>query len=211
MNRSIAENVLRAEYFELLSEVRLVAEELETRIRYAILPIVLKLTTYERVRVTSRIKECPSAINSVLQRQELSMFDPNAPEKYTLTRLKDLAGVKVLVFPSPRIEELDQALQKEFQAWTSDHLPDPSGSGQPLMLKYHGYCNSSAKVGGEYQIVPMLTGLFLDVEHSALYKPTPELANVSRSLEMQERKKDVLVTLKSFEQEFARLVEENKS
>jgi hypothetical protein len=50
----------------------------------------------------------------------------------------------------------------------------------------------------------MLVGLFWDVEHSALYKPTPELRGVARSLAMQERTQEVLRSLTAFEEEFER-------
>src|SRR5664280_3024387 len=55
------------------------------------------------------------------------------------------------------------------------------------------------------QIVSMLTGLFWEVEHSAIYKPTPSLKGIARSLEMQQRTRDVLRALRSFEEEFERL------
>jgi hypothetical protein len=59
-------------------------------------------------------------------------------------------------------------------------------------------------VRGEFQIVSMLVGLFWDVKHSTLYKPTPELRGVARSLAMQERNQEVLRSLASFEEEFER-------
>ncbi len=59
---------------------------------------------------------------------------------------------------------------------------------------------------GEFQIVPMLTGLFWEVEHDAIYKPSPRLKGVSKSLEMKECSKDVLKALKSFEEKFERLI-----
>ncbi len=68
------------------------------------------------------------------------------------------------------------ALQEPFRGW----LPDPVlDEGEQLALKYCGYCPASRSVTGEYQIVPMLTGLFWDVEHSAIYKPSPELRGVA--------------------------------
>lgn len=52
----------------------------------------------------------------------------------------------------------------------------------------------------------MLTGLFREVEHDAIYKPSPRLKGVSKSLEMNEGSKDVLKTTKSFEEKFERLI-----
>ena len=68
---------------------------------------------------------------------------------------------------------------------------------------YYGFCSeASQKVKGEYQIVPMLTGLFWEVEHSAMYKPASSLKGVTRSPEMQQRYREVLNALKAFEEEF---------
>jgi hypothetical protein len=52
----------------------------------------------------------------------------------------------------------------------------------------------------------MLTALFWEVEHSVIYKPSPRLKGVARSLEMQQRTRDVLEGLKAFEDEFAKLI-----
>jgi len=52
----------------------------------------------------------------------------------------------------------------------------------------------------------MLIGFFLDVEHSAIYKPSPELKSAIELSEIRQRKSDVLRALKAFEDEFDRLV-----
>ncbi|MDB5923505.1 MAG: hypothetical protein JWN13_2441, partial [Betaproteobacteria bacterium] len=52
-----------------------------------------------RIAVKWRIKECPSAIDSLRRRQEGATFDPDQPDKYDLTNLKDLAGIRISVFP----------------------------------------------------------------------------------------------------------------
>jgi hypothetical protein len=53
----------------------------------------------------------------------------------------------------------------------------------------------------------MLVGLFWEVEHSTIYKPSPQLKGVSQSLEMRQRNSEVLKALKAFEEEFERLVQ----
>ena len=53
----------------------------------------------------------------------------------------------------------------------------------------------------------MLVGLFWQVEHSTIYKPSPQLKGVSQSLAMKERNSAVLNALKAFEEEFERLVQ----
>jgi ppGpp synthetase/RelA/SpoT-type nucleotidyltranferase len=48
--------------------------------------------------VTSRVKECESALDSLRRRQEGATFDSGRPELYSLDKLNDLAGVRVLAF-----------------------------------------------------------------------------------------------------------------
>ena len=85
-------------------------------------------------------------------------------------------------------------------------------SDKVLALKYSGFCtDASSRIRGEYQIVSVLTGLFWNIEHAAIYKPSPQLKGVDRSLTMQERSKDVMEALSAFEEEFERLVHEGSS
>jgi hypothetical protein len=76
----------------------------------------------------------------------------------------------------------------------------------PLAFKYFGYCEASNQVRAEYQVVPMLTALFWEVERSVIYKPSPPLRGVARSLAMKQRTRDVLGALRAFEDEFANLI-----
>lgn len=99
MAERTVEDRLREEYFALLPDVRRVAEELETKVRHCLLPISSRLDRYERLVITSRIKECESALDALRRRQEFATFDRDRPERYTLHSLKDLAGIRVSVFP----------------------------------------------------------------------------------------------------------------
>lgn len=136
-------------------------------------------------------------------RQEGTAFSANRPELYTLTSLKDLAGVRVLVFPGIRVTEIDAALRERFSAWESDPVVEDD---ELLALKYSGRCRATDFVRAEYQIVSMLTGLFWEVEHSALYKPSPRFGGVARSLEMKARSATLITALRAFETEFENLV-----
>ncbi len=69
------EDRLRAEYFELLPEIRLVVEQLETEVKHCLLPISLSLQPYEHILVTSRVKECESAVDALRRRREGGIFD----------------------------------------------------------------------------------------------------------------------------------------
>lgn len=200
------EDRLREEYFDLLPDIRRVVSELEAEIKHCLVPISLRLDEYERLVVTSRVKECESALDSVRRRQEGATFDSGRPELYSLSSLNDLAGVRVLAFPRRRFAEADRQLRQRFPTWTADPVPGYSERDGPLALKYFGYCEASDTIRGEFQIVPMLTALFWEVEHSVIYKPSPLLKGVARSLEMQNRTRDILNGLKAFEDEFANLL-----
>jgi len=197
---------LRAEYFELLPVAGRVLEELETEVRHRLLPLSLKLDRHERLVVTSRIKGCESALDALRRRQESRAFDMRRVDSYTLTSLPDLVGVRVLVFPRSRWIEADGGLRQLFPSWTSDPVPGGDSSGEPLAFKYHGYCSASTHVRAELQVVPMLIGLFWQVEHSAIYKPSPQLSGMMQSLKMQQRTSAVIEALKAFEEEFEGLV-----
>ena len=205
MSSRTVEDRLREEYFDLLPEIRRVLEHLEAEIRYRLLPVSRHLDRYERIEVNSRIKECESAVESLRRRQEGAIFYPDRVQSYTLRSLRDLAGVRVLAFPRSRLAEIDAALRERFHSWTADPVRDDQG--ETLAAKYWGLCpGASDTIAGEYQVVSVLTGLFWSIEHSAIYKPAPQLKGVARSLAMQERSRDVLKALSAFEQEFERLV-----
>ncbi len=206
------EDRLREEYFDLLPETRRVLEHLEAEIRYRLLPISRKLDKFERLDVSSRLKECESAVESLRRRQQGAIFYPDPVRPYTLTSLKDLAGVRVLAFPRGRMNDVDEVLRSTevFRRWAAD--PVRGDRGGTLAFKYSGYCSdASDRIMAEYQIVSVMTGLFWNVEHSAIYKPSPQLKGVARSLAMQERSRDVLEALIAFEEEFEGLVRKEKS
>jgi hypothetical protein len=199
------EDRLREEYFDLLPDIRRVAWQLETEIRYATLPIQRTLTHSEQLIVKSRVKECESALKTLSRAREGRTFDPERPGDYSLLSLPDLAGVRVLVFPRKRLTEVDRVLHERFPSWTAKPLKNDEGA--VLAPKYFGHCEDvGTKVLGEYQIVPMLLGLFWEVEHSAIYKPDPRLSGRANSREMKRLRKDVETTLARFEDGFESIV-----
>jgi hypothetical protein len=206
MAQRTVEDKLREEYFALLPEARRIVEELETEVRHCLLPLSSTLDGYERLVVTARVKDCDSALDKLRRQQEGAIFDSDRDDPYTLTALNDLAGVRVLAFPRSRLIGADEVLHKRFSSWTSDPVLSDEENAEPLAFKYHGYCRGSARVRGELQIVSILIGLFWQVEHSAIYKPSPQLKGVVEAISMQQRTRDVLRALKAFEDEFERLV-----
>jgi ppGpp synthetase/RelA/SpoT-type nucleotidyltranferase len=201
------EDRLREEYFLLLPDIRRVLAELEAEVRYCLLPLSSTLNKYERLVVVSRVKECESALEALRRRQEGATFDTDRFETYSLDALNDLAGVRVLAFPRSRLIDADQSVHRRFSSWISDPIPSTKPGEEPLAFKYHGYCSASATVRGEIQVVPVLTGLFWEIEHSIIYKPSPELKGIEQSLAMQQRTNEVLSALRSFEDEFERTVQ----
>jgi len=193
------EDRLREEYFDLLPDIRRVTEQLDAEIRYHLLPVSKGLDRHERLVITSRIKECESALQKLRGDREGATFDPDRAELYSLTSLKDLAGVRVLAFPRARLSEIDLILRKAYDGWEPDPFKEESAG---LAFKYWGYRDSSARVKGEYQIVSVLTGLFWNVEHSVMYKPHAQLAFVSGHLGMKQRTSEVLQALHAFEEQF---------
>ena len=98
-------------------------------------------------------------------------------------------------------------IRPRITGWTADPIPSDDPKSGPIALKYHGHWNPTDSVRSEIQIVSLLIGLFWEVEHSAIYKPSPGLRGVGRSLAMQARTADILSALRHFEQEFERQIE----
>ena len=170
MTQRTVEDRLREEYFNLSPEIKRVLHQLQTDVAYALLPLTLDLKHHERISIEARAKDCDSAIGALRRRDEARQFDEDAPHRYTLTSLPDLAALRILVFPKPQLEQVHTKVRSIYPAWT----PDPVKTGTPPKFrawKYHGYCATSSLVRAELQVVPMLTGLFWHVEHDVFYKP----------------------------------------
>jgi ppGpp synthetase/RelA/SpoT-type nucleotidyltranferase len=203
MRGRTTEDLLREQYFYLLPDIRRVAWQLEAEIRYHTLPILHSLKPHEQLGIKSRVKDCESAIKTLRDQQEGRTFDIESPKGYSLLDLPDLAGVRVLVFPNSVLVDADKALRSRFQDWTSKPVRDDRGA--VLARKYFGLCNEvSIEIRGEYQVVPMLLGLFWEVEHSAMYK----FKEVAESPQMKQQRADVERALSSFEEGIERFVQD---
>jgi len=194
------EDQLREEYFDFLPEIRRVAWQLETETRYATLEIQQSLSSYEQLIIKSRIKDCESAVKSLQRRQEGRVFDPDRPGDYSILQLPDLAGVRALVFPNYRLSQVAGYIRALYPAWTLDPVRDDKDAA--LALKYYGCSRISKKVRGEYQVVPMLLGLFWEVEHAAMYKPAAHMKDIVNSEEMRVVRGNVELALRKFEAGF---------
>jgi len=170
MTQRTVDDRLREEYFLLSPDIKRVLHQLQTDVGYSLLQLTLDLKHHERIQIEARAKECDSAIDALRRREEPRQFDEDAAERYTLTSLPDLAALRVLVFPKPRLKAVHAIVRCKYADWTAD----PVNTGTPSKWrawKYHGYCSTSSRVRAEIQVVPMLTGLFWQVEHDAFYKP----------------------------------------
>lgn len=210
------EDRLRQEYFELLPEIHRVEAHLKALAQFHTLPILRQLGTHEQLIIKSRVKVCESAINALRRRtkegkrREFATFDRTKPDDYSLLDLKDLAAIRVLAFPLTRFAEIDEALRPCFHDWTPDPIPD--GVGGILAQKYYGFCPGlSTRVRGEYQVVSMLTGLFWEVEHAAIYKPNPDLKGAERNSGLEGLTQEVYQALANFDRGFARTVPQRKT
>lgn len=196
------EDRLREEYFTGVPTLSRVAEHFKTQVQYLLLTITAGLSSFESVIVKSRVKDCNSAIDALRRRSVGGAFDRDSPESYSLFSLKDLVGVRVLAFPSVRVVEVDRLLREHFADWTADDVLDKE-TGERLAFKYYGLCRAaSTTVICEYQVTSLLTGLFWEVEHAAIYKPAPNLKGLTDSPVMQKRTSEVYRALEAFEEEF---------
>jgi ppGpp synthetase/RelA/SpoT-type nucleotidyltranferase len=205
MDARTAEDRLREEYFSLLPQVRLVAEELEAEIRFLLVPLMRHWESHERIMIKSRIKDCESALASLRRRAEMNELDDPSLRPRTLRSLNDLAGVRVLAFPARRVTEIDRAFRDRFADWTADPVPPTRGTSRSLALKYHGYCKTYRQIRAEVQIMSMLIGMYWEVEHGAMYKPGDRLRNLEVSVRMQDRSADVIRAMQAFEEQFEAL------
>ena len=209
MTQRTVEDRLREEYFLLASEIKRVLHQLQTEVTYLLLPLTLDLKHHERIHVEARAKDCDSAINALRRREEARQFDEDAPTRYTLTSLPDLAGLRVSVFPKSRLEDVHTIVRAKYAEWSSD----PVTTGTPPRFrawKYHGFCPTSSRVRAELQIVPMLTGLFWQIEHDAFYKPRdPVLVGAAKKPVIRERTERVYDAFDELEDVLERELQRN--
>ncbi|HVR38713.1 MAG TPA: hypothetical protein VMU84_06430 [Thermoanaerobaculia bacterium] len=175
---------------------------IETEINYILLPVRLDLQRHEQIIVRARVKDCESAVDSLRRRQKLASFDANHPASYSLTALPDLVGARILAFPQRRLADVQRIIASRIDGWVADPVPGDESGEDAIALKYHGLWSPSDLVRSEIQFVSLLTGLFWDVEHSAIYKPSPKLRGIARSMAMKSRISAVHNALRSFEEEF---------
>jgi ppGpp synthetase/RelA/SpoT-type nucleotidyltranferase len=203
------EDRLRAEYVGLLPSMQRTLTSLMTEVNHILLSAILALDRYEQIVVKGRLKDSESAVDALRRRQDMGRFDVDHGERYSLTTLPDLVGIRVLAFPQRRLQDVRRILEAEprLSSWKSDHISNPDPAQPPIAFKYQGVWNAMESFRSELQIVSLLVGLFWEVEHSAIYKPAPRLQGIASSISMMGRNDAVLKALQQFEQEFDRQIE----
>ena len=122
--RSI-EDRLREQYFDLLPKMAKVSQSFTTEVEYLLRSYRKELAPHESLVVKTRVKDCVSAIDKLRQ---FNLDDPTAernpavcliatvPMNTIFYLLRDLVGVRILVFPSKRAAQVDRALRGSFRS-----------------------------------------------------------------------------------------------
>ena len=209
MTQRKVEDFLREQYSELSPEIKKVLFQLQTDVAHLLLNVTLDLKHHERIQIEARAKECDSAIGALRRRIEGRQFDEDTPGEYQLTTLPDLAALRVLVFPRSRLDEVHALVRSKYGDWTSD----PVETGEPKRWrawKYYGKCSASPWIQAEIQVVPMLTGLFWQIEHDAFYKPRDRiLRGAADKPTVRERREGVYEAFEKLEQTLQEELEKN--
>lgn len=201
----LIEDRLRAEYVRIDPVLRRTRLAIETEINYLLLPVTLELEKHEQILVRARVKDCESAIEALRRRQEGTTFDVRS-DRYSLLALPDLVAIRILGFPEQRLDDARRILAPRIATWTADPIPATLAGERDIALKYHGQWRDTS-TETEIQFVSLLIGLFWEVEHAAIYKPSPKLGGLARSIAMTNRTAAVHVALREFEEEFGRQIE----
>lgn len=123
-----------------------------------------------------------------------------------MVKLKDIVGLRILVFPPSLIKPVNKIIISKFRHWRPDHHK----LGKTIICnKYDGLVNRKLKIRCEIQIISMLTGAFWDVEHFALYKPDPAYKGIKENLTMRRLGDEVLTKLSEFEKTFEKLISDS--
>lgn len=209
MTQRTVEDLLREEYSRRSPEIKRVLLQLQTDIASLLLEVTLSLGHHERIQIEARAKDSDSAIGALRRRVEGRQFDEDNPHKYTLTTLPDLAALRVLVFPRSRLDEVNALVLSKYGDWTRD----PVMTGEPKQWrahKYFGECPTSLEIQAEIQVVPMLTGLFWQIEHDAFYKPRdPVLRAAVNKPSVRERREGVYQAFEKLERTLQDELERN--
>lgn len=201
---------LRREYDIILPQLKKIESFLVTTVAFQLKSIIFDLHEHERIDIKSRIKTFESSISKLgytkrgrnHEGSRKSGF-PIKDDKISLSDITDLVGLRILVFPSHKISIMSNLLVGLYP-WASDE-------NFLYGLQYQGKIEENENIGCEIQIVPMLLGHYLEIEHFVLYKPCPLYKRINEDCsEIRQLHKEICDKLTDFEQKFSGFLKEQR-
>ncbi len=206
MNTRLVKDFLHDEYYDILPKLRLINKNTEVEIKHALLPIYSELKPYERIEVSTRIKDVESVIEKLKGKQEGNRFDEKNQKKYRIKDLKDLIGIRIAFFPSNIKEKIWNIITELYPKFEKDVTVDFDDEKKVIIEKLYGSTDLEPNITIEIQFLSLFYSRFLDIEHDLIYKPDSRYKGVKKSLEMRKQKSEVLNKLKEFEGEFLKII-----
>lgn len=207
--KDIEAKLLR-EYFDSRPVYEKIISIAKPQIEYKLINVRINKKPWERIEVLARVKEFSSALDKLKKIKEGRILE----EIYSFNMLKDMAALKIIVFPNKFLASANEIIRSLFYDLEADHQPPEKFDGTNYdhieRLKY------VAKLQPEYgidtrfeiQIVPFLLDAFIDVEHDIIYKPgegLPSKKIIERH--MKHPKAVAIGSLISFAKEFSEILE----
>ncbi len=191
------ESRLQLEYLKVASALYKAKEYIEIEIKHTIKTQLLEAVHANKILISSRVKDCNSAITALKKKEEGRVFRDG--RQYSITQLNDLIGLRISVFPltllelvqSPLLSYLENNFEQPFQ---TDHTTIENYD----IYKYRGIHNQFSEFNCEIQLIPMLISKFWDTEHDVFYKP----ASPHDAPPMKEAYDAVIKSLYSFEKTY---------
>lgn len=191
------ESQLQLNYLKIANELFQAKEYIEIEIKHTLKTLLLEPVHANKILISSRVKDCNSAITSLKMKEEGGVFRDD--KKYLITQLNDLVGLRISFFPLTLLErvkpQLLSYLKNNFEQTVE---PDDSSIGNYNIYKFRGIHNKFSKFACEIQLIPMLISKFWDVEHDAFYKP----ANPHDAPPMKKAYDKVIESLYDFEKTY---------
>lgn len=186
----------------------------KAQIEYELIKIRLNKKPWERIEVIARIKEFSSALDKIKRPREARVLEPTD----SFAMLKDMAGLKIRVFPNSYLESVENIIKSLFRDLEGDHKPSVNNEIDEEDYHILEYLKYAAKLRPEYgintnfevQIVPFLLDSFMNVEHDIIFKPgegLPPKEKIARR--MKPVRDSAIGSLISFAAEFSRNLEKS--
>lgn len=159
---------LRSEYDNQINKMNGLLDYYKTEIEYLIRELKLNCKKFEKIEFSSRIKTFESCITKLKKKNEANVLT----EEAKLSEVKDLIGIRMLVFPNDYIEVIKRLIMRKHNKFTIEEI-DEDKKKECDFIKFFVYFNIEKfnHILVEIQILPYLLGKYWDIEHSLIYKP----------------------------------------